>query len=116
MSAASLPATLGATERRALADFTSFLRRRFGARVRDLRLFGSRARGEGHEDSDLDVLSVIDDLDRRERREVWEFTGDIMTEHDVIVGGLTVSTADWLDLRARERRIVTEIDRDGVPL
>lgn len=116
MSAASLPATLGATERRALADFTSFLRHRFGGRVRDLRLFGSRARGEGHEDSDLDVLAVIDDLDRHERREAWEYTGDILTAHDVIVGGLTLSTADWLDLRARERRIVAEIDRDGVAL
>jgi predicted nucleotidyltransferase len=116
MSAASLPATLGATERRALADFTGFVRQRFGPRVRDLRLFGSRARGEGHEDSDLDVLTVVDDLNRHERREVWEYTGDILTNHDVIVGGLTMSTADWLDLRARERRIVTEIDRDGVAL
>ncbi len=115
-SAAPLPATLGILERRALADFTSFVRRRFGARVRELLLFGSRARGEGHEDSDLDILSVIDDLDRRERREVWEFTGDLMTAHDVIVGGLTLSTAEWLDLRANERRIVAEIDRDGVPL
>jgi predicted nucleotidyltransferase len=116
MAAASLPATLGASERRALDDFTSFLRHRFGTRVRDLRLFGSRARGEGHEDSDLDVLAVIDDLNRHERREVWEFTGDIMTTHDIIVGGLTLSTADWLDLRARERRIVAEIDSDGVCL
>jgi predicted nucleotidyltransferase len=112
----SLPATLGVTERRALADFTGWLRQRFGARVRDLRLFGSRARGEGDEDSDLDVLAVIDDLTARERREAWEYTGDVLTEHDVILGGMTMSTADWLDLRARERRIVSEIDRDGVPL
>ena len=116
MSAATLPATLGATERRALGDYTSYLRNRFGPRLRDLRLFGSRARGEGHEDSDLDVLAIVDDLSTCERREVWEFTGDIMTEHDVIVGGLTMSTTDWHDLRARERRIVTEIHRDGVPL
>ncbi|MBK8096833.1 MAG: nucleotidyltransferase domain-containing protein [Planctomycetes bacterium] len=31
-------------------------------------LFGSRARGQGHKDSDLDVLVVIDDLTSAERR------------------------------------------------
>ena len=39
-----------------------------------------------------------------------------MTAHDVIGGGLTLSTAEWLDLRIKDRRIVAEIDRDGVPL
>jgi predicted nucleotidyltransferase len=116
VSAATLPATLGSAERRAIGDFTGFVRQRFGARVRDVRLFGSRARGEGHEDSDLDILTVIDELTNAERREVWEYTGDLLTAHDVIVGGLTVSTAYWKDLQSRERLIVKEIERDGVPL
>ena len=116
MAVSALPSTLGATERRVLADFAAFLRKRFGARLRDVRLFGSRARGEGHEGSDLDVLAVVDDLTSRERREVWEHTGDVMTEDDVIVGGLTLSTADWRDIQARELRIVGEIERDGIAL
>ncbi len=116
MAASALPPTLGATERRVLTDFAAFLRQRFGDRVRDVRLFGSRARGEGNEDSDLDVLAVVDDLTNQERREVWDRTGDVMTEDHVIVGGLTMSTAAWRNLCARELRIVGEIERDGVPL
>lgn len=46
----------------ALYEFTSGLSERFGARVSELCLFGSRARGEGHEESDLDVLVAIDEL------------------------------------------------------
>jgi predicted nucleotidyltransferase len=113
---ATLPQTLGGTERRALAEFAQWLRDRFGDRLRDLRLFGSRARGEGDEDSDLDVLTVVDDLTPAERRQVFEHTGDLLTAHDVVVGGLTLSTAAWHDLRARELAIVREIDRDGVAL
>jgi hypothetical protein len=116
MAASTLPSTLGATERLVLADFAAFLRQRFGARLRDVRLFGSRARGEGHEGSDLDVLAVVDDLTHRERREVWDRTGDVMTQDDVIVGGMTLSTAAWQDLQARELRIVGEIERDGIAL
>jgi predicted nucleotidyltransferase len=38
------------------------LRVTFGERLRDVRLFGSYARGEADEDSDVDVLIVIDEL------------------------------------------------------
>lgn len=116
MVSSALPPTLGPTERRALGTLAAFVRERFGARVRDLRLFGSRARGEGHEDSDLDVLIVIDGLTTAERREVWDRSADMLTADDLLIGGLVVSTAQWHDLVARERRIVGEIERDGVPL
>lgn len=116
MASAALPPTLSATERAALADFTGFLRSRFGPRIRVLQLFGSRARGEGHEESDLDVLAVIEDLSKTERNAVWEYTGDVLTKHDVVLGGLTMSRDAWRDMHARELRIVEEIARDGVDL
>lgn len=40
--------------------FAEELRRRFGDAVRDVRLFGSFARGEAHEDSDVDVAVVLE--------------------------------------------------------
>ena len=85
-------------------------------RIRDLRLFGSRARGQGHGDSDLDVLAMIDDLTAAERKAVWEYSGDILTNHEVILGGMTLSTQRWRELQDGKRRIVAEIERDGVPL
>jgi predicted nucleotidyltransferase len=116
MSASVLPACLTAAERAALHDFTQFVRKRFGARARDLRLFGSRARGEGHEDSDLDVLVTVDGLTPDERNEVWYETGHLMDRHSVSVGSLVVSSQHWDDLRDRERLIVAEVDRDGIAL
>ncbi|MCA8975169.1 MAG: nucleotidyltransferase domain-containing protein, partial [Planctomycetes bacterium] len=76
MSVADLPSTLGDAERTAIGEFVDFIRGRFGRRVRQLQLFGSRARGEGNEDSDVDILVVIDDLTGGEQREVWHRTGD----------------------------------------
>ena len=47
----------------AVAEFTAAVRGRFGARIRELVLFGSYARGEAtHPDSDVDICIVIDDL------------------------------------------------------
>ena len=109
-------ANLGLPEQAALDEFSSWIRSRFGDRLRELRLFGSRARGEGHEDSDLDVLVVIDGLESKEAREIAHRSGDALTEHDVLLAPLALSTERWETLRRRGRRLVREIDRDGIDL
>ncbi|HET9960654.1 MAG TPA: nucleotidyltransferase domain-containing protein, partial [Polyangiaceae bacterium] len=48
--------------RLALNEYSERLRGKFGERLVELKLFGSYARGEAHEDSDVDVLVVIDGL------------------------------------------------------
>ena len=103
-------------ETAALADLRRWLEGRFGQRLDGLLLFGSRARGQGHPESDLDVLVVERELSSAERREVGHFSGDLLTRHGVLVAPLALSVAERDHLRARERRIIAEIDRDGVPL
>jgi predicted nucleotidyltransferase len=115
MSISDLPMLI-TREREALAAFRDWVRDRFGERVSDLRLFGSRARGEGHEESDLDVLVVVDGLTWREEREIAQHRGDLLTQHGVWVAPFAVSRERFEQLRRRERRIVSEIDRDGVPV
>jgi predicted nucleotidyltransferase len=107
---------LCAAERAALESLVGWVRGRFGARVRELTLFGSRARGEGDEDSDVDVLVAVDDVTSTEARDIAHFCGDLLTEHDVIVSPLVLATARLEELRRRERLIVREIERDGVRL
>jgi predicted nucleotidyltransferase len=68
-----------------VARFAREPRQRYGAAVREVRLFGSFARGGAHEDSDVDVAVVLD----QETYERW---------------------------RAQERRLVMDIEREGVPL
>ena len=102
----------------ALATFHEALRRRFGDRLREVVLFGSQARGTAHEESDVDVLVVVDGLTERERREVFDLAYDV-----------DVAAPDWLglqplpysaeqanDLRSRERLLMKDIARDGMPL
>lgn len=103
-------------ERIALDELRAWLQGRFGARLRELLLFGSRARGEGNEESDLDVLVVVEELRGAEGREIAYTCGDLLTRHDVLVSPFTVSGERWHDLKRRERRIAVEIVRDGVPI
>ena len=47
---------LAPDERRAVDALVEALRRHYPDRIRDVILFGSKARGEGHSDSDIDKL------------------------------------------------------------
>jgi predicted nucleotidyltransferase len=108
--------TLFEREHAALQEFCGAVRVQFGPRLRELALFGSRARGEGNEESDVDVLVVIDDMTHAEGRSVAHLAGDVLTHHDVLVSPFAVSTARMTELRDRERLIAREIARDAVPL
>lgn len=108
--------TLLSAERDSLATFRQWLTDRFGARLREVVLFGSRARGEGSEDSDLDVLVVVEDLTSSEAREVRYVVGDLLTRHGILVSPLAMSHHRFEQLRRRERRLAQEIARDGIPL
>lgn len=117
--AASTPAgrlVLTAAELAAVDAFITWLRRRFGDGVAELRVFGSRARGEGHEESDLDLLVAVEGMTSAERREIAQQSGDALTDWGVLLSPFAVSTEHLANLRARERRIAREIDRDGIPL
>lgn len=73
---------------RALEEFASRLHERFGAALVDLRLFGSVARGESHEDSDVDVAVVLTQIDWATRRTVIDLATDVGLE-----SGLSISPA-----------------------
>lgn len=59
-------------EEQALARFRSALQSLLGDNLLSLRLFGSRVRGEGTEESDLDVLVVVQKKDRALCRRIVE--------------------------------------------
>jgi hypothetical protein len=69
---------LSSDDKRALDDFCARVRTRFHGRVREIALFGSRARDDAREDSDIDVCVVIDDLTFEEQRDIDAITAAVL--------------------------------------
>ena len=103
---------LSALETNALADFAGRTRARFGPRLVDLRLFGSRARGEGHAESDLDLLVLVDGLTRDERREVQDLAFDVGCAAKLVLSPLAQDSRQW----RQDLPLAIAIDREGVAL
>jgi predicted nucleotidyltransferase len=102
--------------RAALGDFRDGLARRFGDRVRDLRLFGSRARGDARPESDADLLVVLDQVTRADFLAVMDLCGDVLLAHDVIIDPHLVAADRFERSRVQQRPLATAIEREGVPL
>ena len=86
---------LSRLETAALDAFILRLRSRFGVRLEKVVLFGSRARGEGDEDSDLDVLALVAGLTRVERGLVLDDAADIERAMGLEISPLVRDPALW---------------------
>ncbi len=108
---------LPAPVRSTLDAFAESLRARFGPRLHSIRLFGSYARGEAHEESDVDCLVLIHGAQRADDRAVTDLAADLIWQRDgVVISPMVMSPEEFEAWKASERRTPLEIERDGVAL
>jgi predicted nucleotidyltransferase len=108
--------TLTPAERAAVDELVAGARAILGDEIRDVRLFGSRARGEGTADSDVDVALVVTAEGRRRRREVQDLAFDIGLRRGIALAPLVVDEAVLAEMRERELRFALDLEREGIPL
>lgn len=100
--------------RDALLDYRSRLELELPRRIRRVVLFGSWARGEAHEDSDVDVVVLIAGATSRERLRAIEIGAEVGFDHRLIIEPVVLADAQWDELERRERAFPREIARDGI--
>lgn len=84
-----------------------------GSRLRDVRLFGSYARGEFTDESDVDVLIL---LDRVEAADSDAIVATVLAAGGIIISPLIFGEAELQRLRDREKLIAQDLDREGISL
>lgn len=87
-----------------------------GDRMTKLVLYGSRARGDYNENSDIDVAIIIRGLTRELKNQILDKVAEIEFEYLTPLSTLVLSEEDFELLKKRERRIALDIEREGIPL
>lgn len=84
--------------------------------ILDMRLYGSKARGEGESDSDLDVMIELPDCESSMVAEIDDIIYRINLKHDVFISALVFGRDELEDGPMSEAPIYKVIQREGVPL
>jgi predicted nucleotidyltransferase len=118
---AILDQTLTPAERRVLDDLAGRIKERYGERLDRLQVFGSRARGDAHEESDIDLLVVLRvprEAEDRETTAVWALVEAAMTsQHTAAPLSVIVFAEDrFAEMWAQERRFALDVEAEGIRL
>jgi predicted nucleotidyltransferase len=110
-------ARLRRNERAALLDFVACLHERLGDRVQRVILYGSRARGRGDAESDLDVLVVVDKVDEALDHTIDQAAFEVIMRYDNALVSPRVWSFEHFDAYRRDRLLLyRNIARDGIEL
>lgn len=105
-------ARLSPQEQVTLRELAGRLRLQFGERLVAITLFGSRARGEGRDDSDLDVLVRLHDATREDRRVLQDLAFGLGLDRGLVISPLLADSAAWQS----DSFLARAIAREGVAL
>jgi len=92
---------------------------RFGDRILEMRVFGSMARGEATEFSDLDLFVMVDHKDMATSDAIVDVcyeVGDLEMGLGFPISPLILDREHFEELLRRERRIAQDIRAEGVPV
>ena len=87
----------------------------YGFRLKGIFLFGSYARGETDENSDIDVALVLDDFDYagEEISRSSELVAEICLKHDCLISVVPIREKDW---QKRRSPLLLNIRKEGVAI
>ncbi len=95
-------------------EFAARVRKALGSHLKELVLFGSRARGDARPDSDYDVLVVVDERSVALRDRLLDVEVDMLTHAGAHFASLFRSVDEWA--RAKGYPLARNIAREGVAL
>lgn len=98
-----------------LKELRAALERLYGSRLQDLVLFGSFARGQEREGSDLDVAMILDDFDRPwpEIERTGPEVSRLSLQYGLTISLIPVRSKDWA---GRDTPLLLALRAEGVPV
>lgn len=108
--------SLGENEQKALLELKERLERLLGDSLVRMVLFGSKARGDYDDESDIDIAFIVSNLSRNLKNRILDIVVEIELKYLTPVSTLVLAQEQFERLRERERRIALDIEREGIPL
>ena len=107
---------LSAEEKSALIQFKTDLKKVLGDRFIELRLFGSKARGDDRPDSDIDVLVIVAPDDWHICDTVYDIATDVLLEADICISPKVISKGLLAQLQRENASFARNVNKDAITI
>ena len=102
------------SEKRWLKEFRRELARQFPGQIERLSVYGSKARGDSHQDSDLDVLLIVKDTASRLKTRMRRVGYLLAAEGRAVPSILAFTHQEWTQRGHRGSPFRKAVERDEV--
>jgi len=103
-------------DRRAVEAFSERVWQTYPKRMRQMILFGSKARSDAHVYSDIDVLLIVDTEDWRFRHAISSIAADVSLAYDVLISPRVIGQERWARMRHHRITLYENVQADGIEL
>jgi len=105
---------LNTKEKSALQQFKADLNQAIGNQLIELKLFGSKARGDDRPDSDIDLLVIVTTDDWRICDVVYGIATDILLQTDISISPKVISKNRLEQIQKEDTFFLRNISRDAI--
>lgn len=105
---------LSPDEKLAVIEFAKLLRDRFGSIIKEIILFGSKVRGEGEKDSDIDILVVLTNLSWDIKKSISELAAQENLKHNVLISTIRYHAATWENPIIKASPFSRSVRKEGI--
>lgn len=107
---------LNSTEKKALNQFSTRIKNNLGLNLLDLRIFGSKSTGKFRDESDIDVLIVVNNRNDEVLDVISEILLDVELKYDSKISPVVLTTTELLKNQQHQTLFYHEVIRDGITL
>ncbi|MEW6697299.1 MAG: nucleotidyltransferase domain-containing protein [Bacillota bacterium] len=100
----------------AINEFSNILKTKLKDNIKEIRLFGSVARGNASPDSDIDILVILRREDSLVEDIILDTTVDVNLKYDVVVSATTMTERDYTYAPFMKSLFYKNIQKEGVLL
>ncbi|RJP30673.1 MAG: nucleotidyltransferase domain-containing protein [Candidatus Omnitrophota bacterium] len=108
--------TLNSDEQVWLEQYRSVLDERYPDLVRDIIVFGSKARGDARNDSDLDILLVIKEGDWRLKDQLAGIGDHLAIGSDCVPSIIVLTDEEKEKKMERQSSFLETVDKEGISI
>ncbi|MBP7331496.1 MAG: nucleotidyltransferase domain-containing protein [Firmicutes bacterium] len=104
------------SEEKSLHEFSSKIKSALKENLFDLKLFGSKSTGKFHDESDIDILILVNRRDEHTLDIISEILLDVELKYDSRLSPVVLTAAEFMQNQKHQTLFYNEVARDGVTL